>query len=1289
MNHLFGISETDLQSLRTTRQGRVSLAGFNYQASFAIARIAAMITNHQILDLDGLPTAIRYDWAEDLDERCDDLSVCFNQCKKISDIGQPASVANVLIGFAPKLLLTPSAEQSKIRLRLICTDRRFGTPVPLAKCISKSKVAVRKRFVAEVKTNPTVGEDRVLWQQAAVKFGLEELFEALWSKTEGVFLSDTVHENLPSGTVLTGERDALRHLLEFRIIDSSRQRDTVVRLRSLVHENLIRFDPVNSESVDIGSRAPHVIRRADATTELFEYRRQDSDQLPFEIITRLYLRHQLARPKRHFVGRPPEWADVVHGFDSEIKFVERDQTDALRTAVLRDVIDPIQRGDSRLPVKFVLGAPGSGKTTLVRRVVATLVEQSEVVAVDPGVYLNNPVDSDSFRARLHELASLGKPLLLVLDDPLYGDSEWPQLLGDLAAPRAQIGVLAASPTLLYEQHSHLMRGRIETTEFRMDSPSDAERKSLGRLYNQSSSVHAGADDFLVLCMEHAAGVKFDTIIERLWETLNDGNPISPSVEYDDYPWPVRAFLLTCFFHRAYIPCPEAIIRCVTRSGSRLPHRRSVTDVLQQMTFQNGWNVFRVQEYSGPPSLAFKGNQVSTTHQRIAERAWDLRPAPWRNLNHIMVEASLETPSAVREVAELAVALRRIGDDSFAKALVYAWRNASVETRQLNELQTCLILGQCCEEAKQFDETFSQRIRNGNDGWVAVLSLWASSSKQQDDRTLLSDSIVEPAIASADFSIAPARAGNLYNLLPKHMKRTFRHRLYQILDGEVSLAVPLKLLLQVLATASNDELAERLPKTCRMVFQIPSGHVIEKLLVLMIKLQSSKFQSVRKEVAEATAEWLAMHPDSHVRVLYLKFLARFSEELTINSRQAIVETRRWLSTTSHGSANSKHYFSLIANLEEQDLLRNGPALLAKNEDDFRIREQYLGALEKARSVEFDSQRRDAVRSIREWLANNPEHTQLRNAFLRFLWTLPASSFAEQIRQGARDTREWLDKHSAHSNVRNQYLTFMSKVPLGEPFVQEHIDSATDVSRWLSLHDDAYGTRHVYLNYVRRLDGADYRVIKRHALSEAIKWMDSPDCEHNFFETCLTFMASVGPDDSKSWEISLERLRRTVSQDPVSQIARNCLGRLLFHAGRYAEACHEFEECLLLNQDQRDVQLLMAECHLKRGKYSDAKVVLQSTLDFAHRNQRHTAAIHTKSGWLFIQAQLWTDAIRAFKAARHEHPNYFANYWGIGRAEFELGNFENAAIALQMALEKKPELLPPARDEINAMLSQCYQ
>jgi hypothetical protein len=57
----FLISDERLRALSATRQGRVSIAGYNYQAAYAVARLAVMAVQKSALGLDVWPKQLRYD----------------------------------------------------------------------------------------------------------------------------------------------------------------------------------------------------------------------------------------------------------------------------------------------------------------------------------------------------------------------------------------------------------------------------------------------------------------------------------------------------------------------------------------------------------------------------------------------------------------------------------------------------------------------------------------------------------------------------------------------------------------------------------------------------------------------------------------------------------------------------------------------------------------------------------------------------------------------------------------------------------------------------------------------------------------------------------------------------------------------------------------------------------------------------------------------------------------------------------------------------------------------------
>ncbi len=265
----FLISDERLRALSATRQGRVSIAGYNYQAAYAVARLVSMSVRQPVLDLKDWPQRLRYDWGEDLDEVCNDGSVRFTQCKRVATIGQPAALADVLTGFAPKWLWVPEPERDRLRFRLICPDPKFaaGGTSP-----GSLKDDVRKHFLIRLNEPPGPHSDRAAWSADAASAGYEILFDALWGQLECVYLPAEVVDSEPAGPRLAAEKEALRVLLERGLIDPFGQAQVLGRLRRLIHDNLITFDPANQSLPPSFDRSPRRLDRADVNAAIDPWR---------------------------------------------------------------------------------------------------------------------------------------------------------------------------------------------------------------------------------------------------------------------------------------------------------------------------------------------------------------------------------------------------------------------------------------------------------------------------------------------------------------------------------------------------------------------------------------------------------------------------------------------------------------------------------------------------------------------------------------------------------------------------------------------------------------------------------------------------------------------------------------------------------------------------------------------------------------------------------------------------------------------------------------------------------
>ncbi len=309
-----------------------------------------------------------------------------------------------------------------------------------------------------------------------------------------------------------------------------------------------------------------------------------------------FLEEQRQKPKEPFLARAPEWADVVHGEDDDLKFLERDQLSDLRRELLTQLVERMERGTSGLHILSVVGPPGEGKSTLVRGVAAQLVEERRVVVADAGANLfAMPTSVDDYAERLSELADAGRPVLLLLDDPFFDDSEWPGLLQKLAArPGGRIAALTASPEFLYSRYEARLRGPIHKHRFDVRPPTKQERDRFAQLYGRDPTQwRATEGDFLVMAMEAAAGIPFDSIVDRLWITLNDGKPFPPEGDLSQLPWTVRALLLVSFFHRGYVACPESLLHAALVESGGTGASGSVTTALSQLKNAEGWCVFRL------------------------------------------------------------------------------------------------------------------------------------------------------------------------------------------------------------------------------------------------------------------------------------------------------------------------------------------------------------------------------------------------------------------------------------------------------------------------------------------------------------------------------------------------------------------------------------------------------------------------------------------------------------------------------------------------------------------------
>lgn len=1024
----YTIDDGKLATLAASRSGRVALAGFEYQRAFAVLRLAALTLRQPVPGCDHVPQLLRYEWAEDIDELCADGSIVLWQCKHGDDWHSPAPLAEVLLGFAPKWLWTPQDQRHRLAFRLVTSDCKFAQyrdqlgPLPVSD-------ALRKAFLSQLAQSPGPRTDRARWQDEADAVGHAVLFEALRAETR---VACVPGPTVADPRLWTAERHAVDALAQARrVANPGPAVEIAGALRLLLDVHTTRV-PAPDGTIDRIVLAPRWLRPYEV-----EYRLTRFSPAPaiaqLDVVDRTRLERLLTEPPgQAYVARRPEWSDVVRGADRDLRFLERAHTEALEGR-LREALTASLRREGGLRFLPVLGAPGAGKSTLALRVAAKLVLEGHCVAVD----LRHPLDGDEDTASLVEaLRALGEspqPVLLVLDDPLGADSGWPRVLHVLGRQRAPIVALAATPTFLHDRHRSDLRSPVQELEpLTLPRPDPEERKSLAELYPEADAqrIADSEEEMLVLAMQAATGTSFDAIIDGLWSTLADGQPVPRDALGASLPWPVAAFALVCWFHRAYVPCPLPLLQAFL--AKRQDVGEDAEERLRTMTLKQGWRIFQIQEWQGDPRFAYQGGSVTTMHARVAQRAWELRPAPGWNLEQAIAQASAACPAVARPLGAALAGLHRYAPETAKRVLTgmaAGWgdaANAAIETRYLYELATPLNIDRIRVPSWLTGVLLQRAQVNDADSWLAALSLYHLSHRSAEERHFPNDLPLQDIIHAGDFSISPSRASIFATALGEAhgLKAHFMQQLWSAFEEKLAWKLDSTLLTWLL-TKDNDGNRIR-------------GHL------------------------ESIRSWLQKHPeDTYFRTRFMRLLGKLKKA---DRDEAIRDLRAWLRQHPDDTSVRTKFIDLLGELNATDRanfieeLRNW---MEDHPDDTSVRTKFIGLL----GVLDETDRAIAHRDIQRWLRAHPEDSSVRSAFLSFESSQKISLLEDaDVDEGL----QWLSRHPQDANVRTSLISLLlrrndHRLPdlLAETLRQSHQYSGAYAFASVALKACA-SLRHKHLN-----------------------------------------------------------------------------------------------------------------------------------------------------------------------------------------------------------------------------------
>ncbi|OWQ91480.1 hypothetical protein CDN99_10030 [Roseateles aquatilis] len=847
----FGIDEKKLRELAATRGGRIALNGFEYQRAFAVLRLTSMVLGRAVSLVDEhVPARLRYEWAEDIDEIDRQGRIVLWQCKLGEQWSTASKLAELLLGFAPKWLWTAPDQRHRLSFRLVTADPAYKAHARNAEALAPDRREdTRAHFLAALTTVPGDRADRARWQDDADAAGHDALFDALWSATRVLYIPNEPTRDAPDRRF--AEHEAVKELATARpsllrgqdVIDAALQ-----GLRALLSVMPIGA-PQGDDTIARVDQAPQHILPHHVADRLYPFAPRLNDSgTPLELIDRTRLLELQQRASMAwFVARRPEWSDVVGGGSAGNGFFERSVTTALVDQLRAALVDSRSR-EGRLRVQWLVGAPGTGKSTLALRAAAVLTLEGACLVVDARFSLAKEGDQASALAdAIRALANDERPLLLLLDDPFGAGSGWPDVLAELGRKASAIVVLAATPDLLLENSEHALQNIAERPRHKVIRPDEAERLALARIYPQRHEwLMASEEDLLVLAMEASSGESFDAIVRGIWRTLNGGAEIPRRALGRELDWQVAAFMLVVYFHRAYAVCPLPLLESFLEA--RAAPDDAIGEALLHLKNAQGWSIFQTHEPDRKLGRNWAG--VSSMHARVAEVAWACRPADAWQLEKPIAEASVKAAGSARMLGSALAALHvhaRQEPSSRMPAflalmgeIATAWSEApahAIETRNLFSL-----ILQCKHGgvpiADQLRETLRRRVALFDaQSWLAELALGALAIPRLEtpDRAHLS-SLLE----SADFSIAAGRAISFGLLLKedKALHARFIDRLWAIIDERADGGVNSGLITWLLTNADSASIQKRLPTIRIWLTGHAAGHTVRTALISWMKKAKS-------------------------------------------------------------------------------------------------------------------------------------------------------------------------------------------------------------------------------------------------------------------------------------------------------------------------------------------------------------------------------------------------------------------------------------------------------------------
>jgi tetratricopeptide (TPR) repeat protein len=335
-----------------------------------------------------------------------------------------------------------------------------------------------------------------------------------------------------------------------------------------------------------------------------------------------------------------------------------------------------------------------------------------------------------------------------------------------------------------------------------------------------------------------------------------------------------------------------------------------------------------------------------------------------------------------------------------------------------------------------------------------------------------------------------------------------------------------------------------------------------------------------------------------------------------------------------------------------------------QNDTYVRTAYLGLVERKGT---EDQVRHTVDRTRKWVVNCHD-INVRQAWLRLVIVHGADDIREQV---IAETKKWLANHAFAQSVWDMLIGYL--------FRADRQDEANELSILAITHHPE--DKNLLMWYLR--------AVQHKADPQAIMSAYESLIEKHPDDVLLRLTYGTWLSNHGYYEKSETYLRRLVQERPLHYQARNRYGELLLKLERWEPAAQEFRDAIKIHKGFQLAHDGLANALWKLGNLPEAEKQFKQAIYWAKIKSGRQVKFQTHLGRFYISCERWGDALKAFEAAKTEDPNFWEIYSGIGQAHMGLGNFSDAEKAFRTALDKKPDLQPPASVEIQQWLLHCTQ